>query len=309
MKHGVFVTIVLVLVFFISQLVGLTVTNKYITKEVNAITGEVENITASPLPLSMERPEVEESQSYIYILGAVLIGTILVLLLIKFKGVMIWKFWFFISVALCLTIAFAAFIPQIAAIIIGCLLAILKVYRTNFIIHNVTEVFIYGGLAAIFVPIMNIYAVVILLLLISVYDVIAVWQSKHMVKMAKFQTASKVFAGLSIPYNIPKMKEIFRIGRIKQKANTKSTKVARKKSKKKSEIKSAILGGGDMGFPLLFAGVLLKTNPFVNVLIIPAAAAVALFLLLYYAKKNKFYPAMPFITAGCLVGYAILILI
>ena len=299
MKHGLVVTLILVFVFLIAQITGLAITDRYITKEVNLETGEVTNVTASPLPLSMERPEVEESQSYIYILGAVLIGTILVLVLIRFRGVKVWKFWFFISVALCLTIAFAAFLNQIIAIILGILFAILKVYRTNFIVHNLTEIFIYGGLAAIFVPIMNLFAVVILLVLISIYDMIAVWQSKHMIKMANFQTASKVFAGLSIPYKFSVLKS----------KKQKKTKNKSKRKQKTKEIKTAILGGGDIGFPLLFAGVLLKTNPFLKVLIIPIITSIALFLLLYFAKKDRFYPAMPFITAGCFVGYGIFLLI
>ncbi|MBW2972539.1 hypothetical protein KY359_05880 [Candidatus Woesearchaeota archaeon] len=296
MKHTVVVTLILVGVFFLSQIVGLAITNAYMTERVvNETTGEVINVTYSGLPFDMQRPEVEESKSYLFILGAVLIGTVLVLLLIKFKGFKIWKFWFFLSVALCLTIAFAAFLPQLVAIGLALVLAILKIYKPNIIIHNVSEVFIYGGLAAIFVPIMNLYAAVILLLLISVYDIIAVWKSKHMIKMAKFQTESKVFAGLSIPYELPKKRE-------KTGAKAKAKEV-------KEGVKSAILGGGDIGFPLLFAGVIMKTAGFLKVLVVPAVVTVALFLLLYFAKKDKFYPAMPFITAGCFAGYLLLWLI
>ena len=43
----------------------------------------------------------------------------------------------------------------------------------------------------------------LLLALISVYDVIAVFKSKHMVSMANFQTESKVFAGLAVPRGKP----------------------------------------------------------------------------------------------------------
>ena len=96
MKHGLIVTLVLVAIFFISQVVGLVITNQYVDQViVDPQTGEVINTTYKNLPLDIERPEVEESQSYLYILGAVLIGTILVLLIIKFKGVRLWKFWFF----------------------------------------------------------------------------------------------------------------------------------------------------------------------------------------------------------------------
>jgi presenilin-like A22 family membrane protease len=300
MKHSLAITLILVGIFFISQVVGLAITDQYIAeKVVDEETGEVVNITYSSLPLSMERPEIEESKSYIFILGAVLIGTALVLLLIKLRGFKLWKLWFFLAVSLCLTIAFAAFMPQVIAFMLAIGIAVWKIYKPNFIVHNVSEVFIYGGLAAIFVPIMNLFAIVLLLLLISVYDMIAVWQSKHMIKMAKFQTQSKVFAGLSIPYKMPK---------IWKKEKGKKAKPS-KMHVKKEEVKSAILGGGDIGFPLLFAGVLMKSTPFLKVLVVPVIVSVALFLLLYYAKKDKFYPAMPFITVGCFAGYGLMLLL
>jgi FtsH-binding integral membrane protein len=44
-------------------------------------------------------------------------------------------------------------------------------------------------------------------------------------------------------------------------------------------------------------------------LIVIAGAAVALLALFAYSKKGKFYPAMPFITAGLLIGIAIAYLI
>jgi presenilin-like A22 family membrane protease len=154
---------------------------------------------------------------------------------------------------------------------------------------------------------MNLFAAVIVLVLISIYDMIAVWQSKHMVKMAKFQSKSSVFAGLSIPYDLPSLSAKSHKEKISK--NAKSIKRARKKAAKPVQVKTAILGGGDIGFPLLFAGVLLKTNSFISVLIVPATTAIALFLLLYFAKKDKFYPAMPFLSAGCIAGLGILSLI
>ena len=304
MKHSLAITLILVGIFFISQIVGLAITDQYIAdKVVDEETGEVVNITYSNLPLSMERPEIEESKSYIFILGAVLIGTLLVLLLIKLRGFKLWKLWFFLAVTLCLTIAFWAFLSklgqagQVLAIVLAIGIALWKIYKPNFIVHNLSEVFIYGGLAAIFVPIMNLFAAISLLVLISIYDMIAVWQSKHMIKMAKFQSESKVFAGLSIPYKMPKL------GRSEKGKKQAHTKV------KTEQIKSAILGGGDIGFPLLFAGVLMKNTSFLKVLVVPVVVSVALFLLLYFAKKDRFYPAMPFITIGCFAGYGLMLLI
>jgi len=108
----------------------------------------------------------------------------------------IWKMWFFIGVLIALIVAFhGLFKNQILAIVLALGFAIWKVFRPNIWVHNGTELFIYGGLEAIFVNILNVFGAFMLLLLISVYDIIAVWKSKHMVKLAKLQTKSKVFAG------------------------------------------------------------------------------------------------------------------
>ena len=290
MKHTLKITIILVLLFFLSQIVGLVITNQYIDKEKTAETG----VTAwEELPYEMERPPVEESSSFVYILMAVLLGTGLLMLLIKFKKVNLWKLWFFISIVVCLTIALKPFMRQEIALAISLALALFKVVRPNIFVHNITEVFIYGGLAAIFVPIMNLFAVFMLLLLISIYDMYAVWKSKHMVKLAKFQTSSRVFAGLSIPYKIPE-----------------------KESKKKAggvvkieSIKTAILGGGDIAFPLIFAGVVMKSFGFLNSLVISVFVSVTLFILLVKSKEDRFYPAMPFLSMGCLAGYGFVLLL
>ncbi|OYT40867.1 hypothetical protein B6U80_02325, partial [Candidatus Pacearchaeota archaeon ex4484_26] len=93
------------------------------------------------------------------------------------------------------------------------------------------------------------------------------------------------------------------------------TKVKGKKSQiktlaKKIKVNVAILGGGDVAFPLIFAGVILKTyNSFLFGAIIAIFATFALFWLLTTARKGKFYPAMPFITTGCLIGYGLVWLI
>lgn len=300
MKHTLKITIILVTIFFFAQLIGLSIINQYIDHQTTSDTG---NVTWSSLPYDIERPEIEESSSYLWIFFAILIGTALLLLLIKFQRVNLWKFWFFISVWLALSIAFGAFINQLFAVMLGFILGIWKIFKPNIWVHNTTELFVYGGLAAIFVPILNVWGVFILLLVISIYDMIAVWKSKHMVKLAKFQTRSKVFAGLLIPYQIPK--------------KTLDKNQIKEQNSKIVKIKSAVLGGGDIGFPLIFTGVVMKqlmlTNTisigFLKASIISVTATISLFWLLSAAKKDRFYPAMPFISIGCVIGYIILAIV
>ena len=295
MKHTLLVTLILVIIFLGAQIIGLGITNAYIDAEATEQTGE---LTWTPLLKIgqtdiIERPQVEkESSAFLYIISAIIIGTVLALLLLRMKRQFFWKAWFFIAVAVCLSIAFNAFIPTLIAIILGILLALYKILRPAVIMHNVTELFIYGGLVAIFVPIFNVFWAVMLLLAISVYDAYAVWHSKHMIKLAESQSKAKVFAGLMIPYQLPKLKKYKKV-----------------KKGKITKLKTAILGGGDIGFPLLFAAVVMTQVGFLKALIIPIVVSIALFILLMKGKKNTFYPAMPFLTAGCLVGYFIVLLL
>lgn len=293
MKHTLRVTALVLAVFFFTQILGLVIVNNYIDKQ-ELTKG---NVVFKALPLDVERPEVDAKTSFVYIVVAILIGTALALLLIKFRFLSLWKIWFLIAVFITLTVAFKTFVPELIALVMALVLAIWKIYKPNFYVHNFTEMFIYGGLAAIFVPILNLFSVVMLLVFISAYDAYAVWKSKHMIRLAKFQTKSRMFAGVVIPYSIPK--------------------VAKGAAVKHVKIKTAILGGGDIGFPLLFAGVLFKDLilknsiliSFSEVLIVPVCATIALGWLLYKADKDKFYPAMPFISVGCFVALGLMYLI
>ena len=303
MKHSISVTTIIICLFFVSQIIGLVIVDGYIDHKTTTETG---NITYTELPFDIERPEVKnQSTSFLFMIIPILIATLFVYLLFKFKQTSLWRIWFFIAVIIGLTIAFSVFIDQWLAFILAIILAFYKVFRPNILVHNLTELFIYGGIAALFVPILNLRSVTILLILISIYDMIAVWKSKHMIKLAKFQTEAKAFAGLAIPYGMKSGKTHF-------------VKTAKKSEKKVNKInaKMAILGGGDIIFPLIFAGVILKilmlTNEyyigFLKTLIIPIIVSIALAILLIKAKKGKFYPAMPFISLGCLAGFMVIFL-
>jgi presenilin-like A22 family membrane protease len=314
MKHTLKITLIMVLAFMLSQVIGLFTVNNYIDKEATYATG---NVTWVSLPYNIERPPQEGGGNAVVLISiAILIGTVLVFLIIKFGAIWLWKTWFFVAAAACLAVAFNAFLNVYVAGILALAMAFFKIFRPNILAHNISELFIYGGLAAIFVPLFNdiqwsflgikgnLWWGIILLVVISIYDMIAVWKSKHMVTLAKFQTESKVFAGMMVPYKLIG-KGVSRIA---------SSKVA---NARKEKVKTAILGGGDIGFPLFFSGIVMQNlvlvDPvwivFAKTLIISFCAALALLYLLLISEKDKFYPAMPFVSAGCLIGYGIIELI
>ena len=284
MKHPIKPTLILIFLFFVSQIVGLHVLTQYIDLEQ---TTDAE-IIFKELPLGAERPPVENQGAFVFLIIAVLVGTGLAFALIYMKFFKIWRIWFFLAIWLCLVFAFNAYLPELIAIALGLGLAVWKVFRPNIIVHNFAEIFIYAGIAAMMVPLLNLFAATLMLIAISIYDFIAVNKSKHMITLAKKQQELRIFAGLQIPHKLVKTPK----------------KIPKGAKLIKTKIKTAILGGGDMAFALLFAGTILKQyRSFLMGTIVALTATFAVGYLLFKAQEKKFYPAMPFVTIGCFAGW------
>ena len=294
------------MMFLIAQFLGIAI----IYNNIDTQQSSGEQTVFKEIPF-LERPPVQENYSFLPIIFAVLIGTAFLLLLMKYNLTWVWKIWFLLAVVMALTIAFGAFIPYTIALLLALVFGFWKIFKPNFWVQNITELFIYGGLAAIFVPLFNVFSVVILMVLIAIYDAYAVWKSKHMITLAKSQSKAKIFAGLLIPYSLKKNKAKIshKISKIKDKIKTTSKQKLKQKLKQKSTGRVAMLGGGDIAFPIIFAGVMLKEFGLWQSLIIPFFALAGLVTLLLIGKEKKFYPAMPFISTGCLIGLAIIYLI
>ncbi|MBI2175945.1 hypothetical protein HYU40_01160 [Candidatus Woesearchaeota archaeon] len=308
MKHSWQVSAVLLCIFLAAQVIGLFVVNSYFDAAASEkATTEAGKpvVIYQDLPYGVERPDISPNISYLLIAAAIIIGTVLLLLIIKFRKLSLWKLWYSLALIITLTFSFASFLPKAIAAVISIAVSIFRVFRPNALVHNLSELFIYGGLAAMFVPILNVRSAAILLVLIAVYDFFAVFHMKHMVTLAKFQASNRIFAGLFVPKQLSLKSAVSPIA--SDVAPTMKNSLMQKQQVNHSDSGDyAIVGGGDIGFPLLFAGTLLPAFGFYKTLIIPAFAAAALLLLLLISKKGKFYPAMPFIAAGCFVGYGVL---
>ena len=315
MKHTIKVTFLLAIFFLATQFVGLIIINQYIDHKKTA---ELHEVVAKPLPLGLERPEVENKDySWVLISATILVGTLFMLFLIKIKTPFLLKLMYLFSILFTLSVAFYAFIENIYIVVpLAFLITVWRLYRPNLIVQNFSEIFIYGGLAAFFVSFFNIFSSIILLLVISVYDYVSVYKTKHMVEMAKFQLDSKIFAGFHIPYSKDK---ILMNEPMMKKTETKSSSFesSAASSSKSQGASVAVLGGGDIGFTLLFSGTVMQKlvlfepliKGFMITLIIPVCTTVALFALLVKGQKNKFYPAMPIVTIGCLIGFVLVMLL
>ena len=284
MKHPLAVVLILLALFSASQIIGLLVLNYSIDSERTQETGVV---SFRDLPGGIERPDVDSDYSFLLIFFYVAAGTLIMFLIIKSRTLAFWKLWYFLAVAYALFLSWGSFMPALLAGVSGAVFSFFKSFRPNFIIHNFTELFLYSGLALLLVPILNVFSAFVLLLGISVYDVYAVYKSKHMIRMAKFQMKSNSFAGISVPRKIPK-KGFLKSGALNF-----------------SKENFAIVGGGDVAFPLFFAGAVLAAHGLAAAFAVSFFAVLGLAFLFYISKRKKFYPAMPFISAGCFIGYGL----
>ena len=315
MKHNVKVTVIILVMFLLTQFIGIYVVDYY--SSVKVVQGKIIEVEAPDLPFGLETPDLKETgefnQAFVSILFAFIIAISLLLLLSRFNAAFFLKLWFFVVVVISLGISFNVFlfklnsfnfllltipISWLIALVLALVLSFVKIYGKDLFVHNFTELFVYPGIAAIFVPILNIYTISLLLILISVYDIWAVWHSGIMQKMAKFQIQKlKIFSGFFVPYVSKKV-------RLRLKKMKKS-----ELKKKKISVNVAILGGGDVVFPIIAAGVMLKTLGLFSAIFVIIGAALGLSYLLFFSEKKKFYPAMPYISAGIFAGIALSYLI
>jgi len=190
MKHNTQITAILITMFIITQLIGLFVINFYSTPE-------------NKLPYGMEPPEELKQQSttsgLISILISFTIAVVLFFVLTRLNAVTFLRIWFFVVTTIAIGLIFNIIFSKLAfasliALIFALPLAYFKVFKRDLLIHNLTELIIYPGIAAILVSVLfSIFGnstslgIIFLLLAISLNDIWAVWQSKFMQKMAKYQ--------------------------------------------------------------------------------------------------------------------------
>ena len=133
--------------------------------------------------------------------------------------------------------------------------------------------------------------VVFLLVIFSIYDFIAVYKTKHMVKMAKEMIENRAILALVIPQTLYGFKE--NLGEIKLGGQF------------------LILGGGDVIFPLLLSTSLISQGV-INSFIVAIFAVVGLSVSFYIFSSQKFrqaIPALPPIALFSIIGFLITLII
>jgi len=301
-------SLIMLVLFFLTQLIGIGILIQYVDFAQSAQTGKTqltdEYVIAPP-------QVANESYTFISLFIAIIIGTALVFLIIKYGQILLWKLWFMASVSVGLFFAFSPFFAwsSVLLILICIIFAYWKIFHYNKYIHTFTEMFVYGGIAAIFVPILNVYSASALIIILAIYDWWMVNKSGHMITMAQSQLSQGMMTGLYVSNSKPQPVQTTQrhATHYKQSAHSEQSpqkKVSGQKQTSKNSDASVMVGGGDITFPLLFAGAAMKYfGTILPGVLIVFGATVGLYILFSRSKSGTFYPAIPFVGAGAFVGF------
>lgn len=187
------------------------------------------------------------------------------------------------------------FVPVFGAILIMGILIALWLNLSTILVHNILLVLGVSGAASFFGLGFNPSIIIIILLVFSVYDFIAVYKTKHAVYLLQEMVKNKVIFGFIIPKEIKhfkcKLKEV------------------------KPGDKFLILGAGDVFFPSLFASSVVLAGV-INSLIISISSLLGL-LFSYWlfvsqkkgSKQPEPMPVLPPVALFAIIGYLLALLI
>jgi presenilin-like A22 family membrane protease len=183
-------------------------------------------------------------------------------------------------------IFFESFLPEPIPLILVFLLIFWWIKNPIVLNQNLLIIFSLAGIGATLGLSLKPEAVILILIILSIYDFIAVYKTKHMVKIAADMIEAGTILGLVFPFE--------------PRGFLKSTKEVRA-----GEGRFLILGGGDVAFPLIFSVSLLKFGILKSfmVAIFSLLGLFANFLLFIFQKERKAIPALPLIFLFSIIGY------
>ena len=169
MKHTTPILVIFLSLFILAQVAGLFfigLSINGITKETTSEGKEITTVVFTNTSVG-ERPQVAGYESLIYIAIGVAIGTILLLIIARFGKIGLWQIWFFLAATLTMSITIGVLTGEklfYLSWLIGGALALLKLLYHHPIIHNLTELLMYIGIAVLLAPILSIWIAILLLI-------------------------------------------------------------------------------------------------------------------------------------------------
>lgn len=216
------------------------------------------------------------------------VGTIIILLLIKFvKRNIVFQLALQASIFLGALLFFDSWLPTLATVLAAMALALLRQYLPLVIIHNIAIVIAVAGIGTYIGAGFTAWQILIIIAVLSVYDIIAVFRTKHMVKMFTKLTVQGATFSIIIP------------GQLKN--------IGGRLSKVKLDGDYSFLGTGDIALPLMLAVAALKMGWQYSLAVVAGAliGMIAMHLLQVKLKYDKPVAALPPIGGGAILGFLV----
>lgn len=226
----------------------------------------------------------------------VLVILILALILAtRYKKIYNFSFKFFLLLIVFLgsQVVFGTFISSPWDLFAALLFTLMFSRGWNVLFHNLGIIFGIAGVAAVFGLSISTQLGLIFLIALSIYDILAVYVTKHMVTLAKNMVESGAIFGFLVPFEF----EGFLYNKLQAKAKVGEN--------------FMILGSGDIGLPLIFVSTLVKIS-LMSAILTSIFSILGLFIthLIFMNQTNrKPMAALPPIATMTIIGYLISLLI
>jgi len=264
-QRGTFFT--LMLIFVIVQLLGIYCGYQYL-QLIKA--GEIEGAFQDPESVS------NSLELFVYIL----LMTGVLILIIRFKKSLLRVFEAF-AILFASMVAFDFLMPYWlveGSISLGMVLAIAltawKMRRPTILNQNIALIFALSGAGAILGGSLGILPIIVFLMILSIYDFISVFWTKHMVYLAKAITERPMAFTAAVPLKTKNVSHVFQ------------------------------LGGGDLVMPMILSVSVLGRLGLYQAALTTLGALIALGILFAYVLKHpgEPLPALPPVSAGACLG-------
>lgn len=231
--------------------------------------------------------DAEAPSNALLFIAYILVGAILMLILIKFfkDFPIVFQVMEFLLIATASSIVFYAFmrmftgfeISTLGGIIVGLLFSAVRLFIRD--LKNTAAILATAGVGVIFGISLGILPLILFLVMLSIYDYLSVFATRHMVELAEFVVTRDLAFTVTARGPPP--------------------------TRKGEKQKRIDLGTGDMIAPIMLEVSALSFNPIASAMVfIGAVVAMAIFLTLVWRKKMVL-PALPPIVLGMITSLMI----
>jgi len=217
---------------------------------------------------------------------AVLTGLMIFMIRLPRGKGFLFRAFFIVSVWWGGALTLSVWMPDTIALGIITLALVIWLWQTKVFLHNILVILGIAGIASVFGLRFSPESVIVLLILFAIYDVIAVYKTKHMVRFAKSMLEARAIFAVIAPekfsYFLSRMQDV------------------------SPGKKFMMLGGGDIAFPLILVSSV-SLNSLTHSFIIIGFSFLGLVssFILFFLLGRKPMPALPPIALFSILGFII----